>query len=103
MLRWAPNDKQLRLLREGPMLEDGPTNPAKVRRGEGREIEITITEGRNRQVRRMVEAVGNRVTFLRRTGFGSLRLEGLAEGESRQLSRSELKRLWKDAGTDEPS
>ena len=99
VLRWAPNDKQLRLLREGPMLEDGPTNPAKVRRGEGREITITITEGRNRQVRRMVEAVGNRVAFLKRTGFGSLRLEDLAEGESRQLSTSELKRLWKDAGT----
>jgi pseudouridine synthase len=81
------------------MLDDGPTNPAKVRRLEGRAIEITITEGRNRQVRRMVEAVGNRVAFLRRTGFGSLRLEGLEEGESRRLSASELKRLWKDAGT----
>ena len=96
-------DKQLRLLREGPRLDDGPTNPAKVRRAGEREIEITITEGRNRQVRRMVDAVGNRVAALQRIGFGSLRLEGLAVGESRQLSRSELKRLWKDAGTDEPS
>ncbi len=59
---------------------------------------MTITEGRNRQVRRMVEAVGNRVAALRRIGFGSLRLGGLAEGESRRLTRSELRRLWKDAG-----
>jgi 23S rRNA pseudouridine2605 synthase len=100
-LKRQATDKQLRLLREGPRLEDGPTNPAKVRRRSEREIEITITEGRNRQVRRMVDAVGNRVESLRRIGFGSLRLEGLAEGESRQLSTSELKRLWQDAGTDE--
>jgi 23S rRNA pseudouridine2605 synthase len=100
-LKRPATDQQLRRLRAGPKLEDGPTNPAKVRRRDEREIEITITEGRNRQVRRMVDAVGNRVEALRRIGFGSLRLEGLAEGESRQLSTSELKRLWQDAISDE--
>jgi 23S rRNA pseudouridine2605 synthase len=101
-LQRPATDKQLRMLRQGPKLEDGPTNPAKVRRRGEREIEVTITEGRNRQVRRMVDAVGNRVESLRRIGFASLRLEGLAEGESRRLSTSELKRLWQDAGTDDP-
>jgi 16S rRNA U516 pseudouridylate synthase RsuA-like enzyme len=46
----------------------------------------------------MIEKVGNRVAELERVGFGSLRLEGLARGEARRLSRSEVKRLWKDAG-----
>ncbi|MBK5116686.1 MAG: hypothetical protein JJE23_07165 [Thermoleophilia bacterium] len=61
-------------------------------------IEITISEGRNRQIRRMVRKVGNDVASLRRVGFGSLRLGELPEGESRLLGRSELRRLWKDAG-----
>ncbi len=97
-LRRPPTDAQLRRLREGPVLDDGPTQPAKARRAGERGIEVTITEGRNRQVRRMVKAVGNEVVSLRRVGFGSLRLGDLAPGESRQLSRSELRRLWKDAG-----
>ena len=59
---------------------------------------ITITEGRNRQVRRMVERVGNNVASLCRVAFGSLRLDDLEVGESRKLGRSELRRLWKDAG-----
>jgi len=61
-------------------------------------IELTISEGRNRQVRRMLERVGNRVVSLRRTRFGSLELGELPLGEARRLSRSEVKRLWKDAG-----
>jgi 23S rRNA pseudouridine2605 synthase len=102
-LRRPPTDAQLRRLRQGPVLDDGPTQPARARRSGERGIEITITEGRNRQVRRMVEAVGNSVVSLRRIGFGSLELGDLQQGESRQLSRSELRRLWKDAGAmDEP-
>ncbi len=85
-------------MREGVVLDDGPTAPAEVGRTGVRNLEITISEGRNRQVRRMVERVGNRVLALRRVGFGSLRLEGLPEGRSRKLGRSELRRLWKDAG-----
>ena len=90
-------DAHLRRLRSGVTLEDGPTKPAKARRRGERELEITIHEGRNRQVRRMLEAVGNRVTALERTGFGFLRLGGLSEGRSRRLSEAEVRRLWKDA------
>ncbi len=97
-LRRIPTDAQLQRLREGVTLEDGPTRPADVRRLEGPEIELTIREGRNRQVRRMAEAVGSQVASLHRIGFGSLRLGDLPQGSSRQLVRSELRRLWKDAG-----
>ncbi len=97
-LRRPANDVQLRRLREGVVLEDGPTSPARVRRRDQQMIEITISEGRNRQIRRMVRKVGNDVASLRRVGFGSLRLGELPEGESRLLGRSELRRLWKDAG-----
>ena len=97
-LRRAANDVQLRRLREGVVLEDGPTSPARVRRRDQQMIEITISEGRNRQIRRMVRKVGNDVASLRRVGFGSLRLGELPEGESRLLGRPELRRLWKDAG-----
>ncbi len=88
-----PRARELARLREGVELEDGPTAPAKVRKVGDREIEIVLREGRNRQVRRMVEAVGNRVVALQRIGFGPLRLGDLAEGGSRRLSASEVKGL----------
>ena len=100
-LRRAPSERDLDRLRRGVKLEDGPTRPARVRRAGKRGIEITIREGRNRQVRRMAEAIGNEVLGLRRVGFGSLRLGRLAEGESRRLRAPEVERLWKDAGSDE--
>ena len=59
----------------------------------GREIEIVLREGRNRQVRRMVEAVGNRVVALQRIGFGPLRLGRLHEGQARRLSEAEVDKL----------
>jgi 23S rRNA pseudouridine2605 synthase len=96
-LRRPPTDSDLRRLRHGVKLDDGPTAPARVRRISPRVVEITIREGRNRQIRRMAEAVGNEVVDLRRTAFGPLRLGELREGESRRLSRTELRRLWKDA------
>ena len=83
----------LRALRAGVELEDGPTAPARVRRVGAHEIEITIHEGRNRQVRRMCAAVGQPVTALRRTGFGPLRLGRLAAGGHRRLTRAEVQRL----------
>jgi 23S rRNA pseudouridine2605 synthase len=92
-----PSDVDLRKLRQGVELDDGPTAPARAKRVGERELEITIREGRNRQVRRMVEALGNRVEALVRVRFGSLSLGRLAEGESRRLSRAELERLWEDA------
>ena len=96
-LRRPPSDGDLRRLRKGVELDDGPTAPARVRRISPRVIELTIREGRNRQVRRMVEAVGNEVVELRRTAFGPLRLGELREGEARRLRTAELRRLWKDA------
>jgi 23S rRNA pseudouridine2605 synthase len=91
-------EEDLRRLREGVELEDGPTAPASVRRLGEREIEIVLREGRNRQVRRMVEAVGNRVATLCRVAFGPLPLGELREGEARRLGDGEIARLWKDAG-----
>jgi 23S rRNA pseudouridine2605 synthase len=87
------SDAALRRLRAGVELEDGPTAPARVRRRGEREIEITIREGRKRQVRRMCEAVGHRVRALRRTAFGPLRLGTLGPGEHRLLRAAELERL----------
>ena len=98
-LRTSIADRDLERLRRGVELEDGPTAAAEVKRLGEREIEIVLREGRNRQVRRMVEAVGNRVVALRRVAFGSLRLGRLHEGGCRHLNREEIARLWKDAGT----
>jgi len=100
-LRRAPSERDLARLRRGVQLDDGPTRPAKVRRAGKRGIEITLREGRNRQVRRMAEAIRNEVVALRRVGFGSLRLGRLAEGDARRLRAPEIERLWKDARRDE--
>jgi 23S rRNA pseudouridine2605 synthase len=98
-LRRRASDRDLRRLRDGVELEDGPTAPARVRRLGPREIEVTIHEGRNRQLRRMVEAVGNEVAELTRVGFGSLRLGRLREGGARRLREDEVERLWKDSAS----
>ena len=87
------SDAALTRLRDGVELSDGPTAPADVRRLGRDSLEITIREGRNRQVRRMIEAIGHQVTELERTGFGPLRLQGLAPGEARQLREDEIERL----------
>ena len=87
-------------LRSGVRLEDGMTAPATVKRMGEREIDITIREGRNRQVRRMAEAVGNEVVSLQRISMGSLKLGRLATGKARLLDEREVERLWKDAGDD---
>jgi 23S rRNA pseudouridine2605 synthase len=86
-------DRALSTLRSGVELDDGLTAPARVRRLRGELIELTIHEGRNRQVRRMCEAVGHPVLELQRTGFGPLRLEGLQAGAHRRLGPAEVERL----------
>jgi 23S rRNA pseudouridine2605 synthase len=96
-LRRAPTENQLRRLRRGVRLDDGQTAPARVRRLGPREVELTIREGRNRQVRRMTAAVGNEAVALVRTGFGPLRLGRLGEGRARRLKTEEIERLWKDS------
>ena len=92
-----PADRDLEQLRRGVELDDGPTAPARARRTAEREIEISIHEGRNRQVRRMAEAVGNEVVRLERVRLGSLELGELRRGEARRLTDEELRRLWEDA------
>jgi 23S rRNA pseudouridine2605 synthase len=87
----------LRTLREGVELDDGVTAPARVRRLGPDRIEITIHEGRKRQVRRMCEAVGHPVAELRRVAFGPLGLGRLDEGEHRRLTRAEVERLRRAA------
>ena len=99
-LRRPVTESQLRRLRRGVELEDGPTRPTRVRKVSPRVLELTIAEGRNRQVRRMVEAVGNQVTGLARIRFGPLTLGSLPEGKARRLRPPEVRRLWKDAADD---
>jgi 23S rRNA pseudouridine2605 synthase len=96
-LRRPVTESQVRRLRRGVELEDGPTAPARVRRVSPRVLELAIHEGRNRQVRRMVEAVGNRVGALSRIRFGPVELGTLPEGRARRLRPAEVRRLWKDA------
>jgi 23S rRNA pseudouridine2605 synthase len=90
-------ERDLDRLRGGVELEDGPTAPAEVRRLGEREIEVTLREGRNRQVRRMLEAVGNEVAALRRVSFGPLRLGGLKVGAARRLTEDEIAQLREGA------
>jgi 23S rRNA pseudouridine2605 synthase len=98
-LRRPPAERDLEQLRRGVELDDGPTAPAQVLRTADREIEITVHEGRNRQVRRMAEAVGNEVLALERIRLGSLELGDLRSGEARRLSEDEVGRLWEDAAS----
>jgi 23S rRNA pseudouridine2605 synthase len=91
-LRGRVSEDDLKRLRAGIELDDGPTLPARARRVED-EIEIIIREGRKRQVRRMFEAVGHPVVELRRVAFGPLRLAGLAPGAARRLTAREVETL----------
>ena len=85
------------------MLSDGPTKPAIVTRlrdsGSKTFFEITITEGRNRQVRRMVEAIGSKVLKLVRTAIGPLEIAGLEIGKHRRLTGSEVQALLATTST----
>jgi len=93
----------VRALRNGIELDDGPTQPARVevldrQTPGGTWLRIEITEGRNRQVRRMCEALGHRVRRLVRTRYGGLGLGRLQRGEHRLLTSAELARLAAQAG-----
>ncbi len=96
-LRRPPSEADLRQLAAGVELEDGRTAPAEVRRLGARQIEIVLREGRNRQVRRMVEAVDNKVVALCRVRFGPIELGDLAEGAARRLSPDEIALLRRAA------
>jgi 23S rRNA pseudouridine2605 synthase len=90
----------LQRLRDGVRLDDGPTAPATVRRLGAHELEITLHEGRNRQVRRMCEAIGHPVKTLTRIRFGPLELGDLKPGAHRRLGAQDVTRLrdavWKN-------
>jgi pseudouridine synthase len=94
--------KALRTLARGVELDDGRTRPAKVsileRAPGGTLVEITITEGRNRQVRRMFDAVGHRVLRLVRTSIGPLKLGHLKPGSVRKLSPADVRNLYRATG-----
>jgi 23S rRNA pseudouridine2605 synthase len=89
----APSDGALRALETGIELDDGVTAPAKARRLRRNVVELTIHEGRNRQVRRMLEAVGHPVLRLHRSRYAGLTVEGLEPGAWRELEPREVDRL----------
>jgi 23S rRNA pseudouridine2605 synthase len=88
-----PSRAALRRLRDGIELDDGPTAPAKASLVAPNVVKLTIHEGRNRQVRRMCEAVGHPVTRLVRTRIGPLAERRLKPGEWRELTRDEVRAL----------
>jgi 23S rRNA pseudouridine2605 synthase len=88
-----PDDAALRPHAEGVELEDGVTAPARVRLLAPARVELSIHEGRNRQVRRMCEAVGHPVVRLHRSRYAGLTVDGLAPGESRELGADEVSAL----------
>jgi len=96
-------DAQLDQLRNGVILRDGPTRPAQVERmretGGKSVFEITISEGRNRQVRRMVEALDAKVLKLVRIAIGPIRIGDLQIGKVRRLTEMELRVLSSQATT----
>lgn len=109
-----PAHEAIKRLSQGPALADGPTRPCRARllkeepRLPAREppirfrksvatawLELTLKEGRNRQVRRMTAAVGHPTLRLVRIALGPLTLKGLEPGQWRELSKKEEKRLWR--------
>ena len=95
-----PTDETLARLAAGVELEDGPTAPARVRRLGPSRVELVLHEGRNRQVRRMFEAVGHPVERLRRSRYAGLGPGRLKPGDWRELTRDEVRRLRRSVGLD---
>lgn len=102
LVKGAPSKRALSQLECGVKLEDGMTQPARVavagRKGKNTYLELTIHEGKKRQVKRMCEAVGYPVIALHRFSFGPLELEGLPEGKYRILQPEEVDALRRASG-----
>ena len=104
----SPSASDLESMRTGVQLEDGKAQPAEVEvvgfdpaAGTGRtEVRVVIREGRHRQVRRMLQAVGHKVQSLRRIGFGPLKLGRLKVGDWRVLSEGEIEALHRAVGVE---
>lgn len=98
-VKGVPHGDKLEQLKKGIKLEDGFTQPAAVEYHDVdlerniATISVTIHEGRNRQVRRMFEAIGHPVTKLKRVKFGNITLQGIARGKHRMLTKSEVNEL----------
>jgi pseudouridine synthase len=92
-----PNGAALAALRDGVELEDGRTAPARVRRLAPGRVELVLHEGRNHQVRRMLEAVGHPVNHLHRSVYAGLTLDGLDAGKWRELTAREVEQLRRTA------
>jgi 23S rRNA pseudouridine2605 synthase len=107
-VRGSVSAEALARLRGGLILDDGPTAPAGVAMSRsaggsaagGTTLQVTLREGRKRQVRRMMEAIGHRVVSLHRRRFDGLTDDGLARGEARPLSQDEVQCLREQAGLD---
>jgi 23S rRNA pseudouridine2605 synthase len=95
-----PSDETLARLASGVDLDDGRTAPARVRRLGPARVELVLHEGRNRQVRRMLEAVGHPVERLRRSRYAGLGPGRLKPGDWRELTRDEVRRLRRSVGLD---
>ena len=93
-----PGDDVLRRLADGVELEDGATAPARVRRIGPSRLELVLHEGRNRQARRMLEAVGHPVQKLRRSRYAGLGPGRLRPGDWRDLTRDEVRSLRRRVG-----
>ena len=93
-----PSAQAVRRLAEGVELDDGRTAPARVRVLGASRLELVLHEGRNRQIRRMCEAIGHPVRRLHRSRYAGLGLEGLAPGEWRKLTRAEVEDLQRLVG-----
>ena len=98
-VKGIPSKESMRSLQRGVVLEDGKTAPAKTKllsmdkKKQTAIVEISIHEGRNRQVRRMFEAIGHPVLKLKRERYGYLNLQGLSAGDARELTAHEVKQL----------
>ncbi|HUZ14878.1 MAG TPA: pseudouridine synthase [Gaiellaceae bacterium] len=89
----TPDEAALAALREGVELDDGPTAPAGARLVGPRRVELVLHEGRNHQVKRMLEAVGHPVTRLHRSRYAGLTADDLKPGAWRELTAREVEQL----------
>ncbi|MBC7324807.1 MAG: pseudouridine synthase, partial [Moorella sp. (in: Bacteria)] len=106
LVKGIPDANTITHLRRGVKLEDGVTAPARVRLQQVKQgnalVELTLREGRKREVRRMLATVGHPVLWLKRIKFAFLTLDGLGPGEYRHLTRGEIARLYHLLGLEKP-